>query len=55
MTKTTMTQRQQFWLTHIEGAMRNGEQLQRYACMTVAVAVGASIDSSSRFTSHQRR
>src|SRR5690606_39272706 len=25
------TQRQKFWLAHIEAAMRSGEQLQRYA------------------------
>ncbi len=26
-----MTKRQQFWLAHIQAAMRGGEQLQRYA------------------------
>ncbi len=31
MAKMTMTTRQQFWLTHIQAAMRSGEQLQRYA------------------------
>ena len=31
MAKKTMTRRQQFWLTHIQSAMRSGEQLQRYA------------------------
>lgn len=31
MTKVVMTKRQQFWLAHIEAAMRGGEQLQLYA------------------------
>lgn len=31
MAKMTMTTRQQFWLTHIQAAMRSGEQLQWYA------------------------
>jgi hypothetical protein len=31
MKKMTMTKRQQFWLAHIQAAMRGGEQLQRYA------------------------
>ena len=31
MTKRPMTERQQFWLGHIEAAMRGGEQLQGYA------------------------
>jgi transposase len=31
MAKMTMTKRQQFWLAHIQAAMRSGEQLQQYA------------------------
>lgn len=31
MTKVRITKRQQFWLRHIEAAMRSGEQLQQYA------------------------
>lgn len=31
MKKMTMTKRQQFWLAHIQAAMRGGEQMQRYA------------------------
>jgi carboxypeptidase C (cathepsin A) len=31
MKKMTMTKRQQFWLAHIQAAMRCGEQMQRYA------------------------
>jgi hypothetical protein len=31
MKKMMMTKRQQFWLTHIQAAMRGGEQMQRYA------------------------
>ena len=31
MKKTQMTRRQQFWLAHIQAAMRGGQQLQQYA------------------------
>jgi hypothetical protein len=31
MKKMAMTKRQQFWLAHIQAAMRGGEQMQRYA------------------------
>lgn len=31
MSKKLMTQRQQFWLAHIEAAMRAGQGLKHYA------------------------
>jgi hypothetical protein len=44
----TMTKRQQFWLAHIEAAMRSGEQLQRYA-KRHGLSVAALYNAKSAF------
>ncbi len=48
MTKKPMTERKQFWLTHIETAMRSGEQLQRYA-QQQSLSVAALYNAKSMF------
>lgn len=48
MTKKAMTERQQFWLAHIEAAMRSGEQLQRYARQQ-GLSIAALYNAKSMF------
>jgi len=48
MKKKLMTERQQYWLTHIEAALRSGEPLQHYA-KRQGVSIGALYNAKSVF------
>jgi hypothetical protein len=48
MAKKSMTQRQQFWLAHIQAAMKSGEGLKRYA-NTHRLSLGALYNAKSVF------
>jgi len=48
MTKMAMTQRQQFWLAHVQAAMRGGQGLKPYASAH-RLSVGALYNAKSVF------